>query len=442
MVGFAGFGIGQMDLLILTTLLSTVLFFLGVRILLVFSLWAIIFAVSEPLYPIINVPTVAFESLNSFPWVAIPIFVIVGAMINQFGISTDIIRFTRSIGGWLPGTNGITAILTSGIFSAITGSNAATTASVGEALHEDLENEGYKPSFAAATVASGGTLGIIIPPSVLFILYGVTYNVSVPDLFLAGIIPGLAMMFALVVICMYKAYTNGYGMGDYVFDAERILGAVWGAKHAFATITILLGGVFAGWFTPSESASAAFSYVVFTGLVAGRITSRKQFIESFQTGVGILGIIVPVYMFSVIIQQSLSFIGLQGVVANAVTNLGATWAIMLAMVVIMLISGSVLDSIPNMILVAPLLAPAAIDTLGLTPIMWGVVFMMSDAIGFITPPYGLNLFVISSITGIDYVHIARQAIPYLLALIGIWLFFFLFPEANIIAPGSGWSYQA
>jgi C4-dicarboxylate transporter DctM subunit len=427
---------GAIDLLLLTAV-CILLFLVGVRILLVFGLWALVFAIQNPTFPLINMTITSYSSLNSFPWVAIPIFVTVGALVNEFEISSDIIEFTQATVGWLPGTVGNTAVYTAGAFSAITGSNAATTASVGEALFEDMNGEGYEPEFSAATIASGGTLGIIIPPSVLFILYGVRFNVPVADLFIAGLIPGLAMMGALSLYCSFKAYREGYGVGDYDADAGRMLRAAWRAKHAFATIAILIGGIFIGWFTPSEAAGAAFAYIIFTGVVAGRFDGFEQVLNGLETGVALIGIIVPIYVTSVLVQQSLSFVGLQDVIANAITGLPSVWLVIGAMILLMLITGSVLDSLPNMIMTAPLLAPVAIGTLGMHPITWGVVFMISDAIGFITPPYGLNLYVISSLTGLDYMRVAYSALPYLIALIVIWLVFFLVPGLNVLSPAAG-----
>ncbi|MFB6093548.1 MAG: TRAP transporter large permease [Halanaeroarchaeum sp.] len=418
----------------LLTLFAIVLFVLGVRILLVFGTWAIGYALTHALFPPINMAIIAYESLNTFAWVAIPLFVIVGSLIGEFGISEDIVDFTNAIAGWLPGTIGNTAIYTAGVFSAITGSNEATTASVGEALYDELLDEGYSPNFAAATIASGGTVGIIIPPSVLFILYGVTFNVSVPALFQAGIVPGIAMLLVLSAYTSYTAYTNDYGVGDYDFEPLGILRATWKAKHAFITVALLVGGVLGGLFTPPESAGIAFAYIVVTGLATGRFTDVSQVVSSLKQGVTLTGITVPLYVTSVMVQQSLSYEGIQEVVANVITGLPTEWLVIAAMVGLMLFTGSVLASLPNMIITAPLLAPVATETLGMHPITWGVVFMMSDAIGFITPPYGLNLFVISEMTGQEYMRVARAAVPYLLLLIGVWLTFFLFPNLNVLSP--------
>jgi C4-dicarboxylate transporter DctM subunit len=419
------------DPLVLLTLFAVLLFVLGVPILLVFGAWTVGFTYLVDVFQFLNLPLVAYNQLNSYPLVAVPLFIVIGTLISEFQISDDIIAFARSLIGWLPGSTSNTSLLMAGIFAAITGSNSATTAAVGEALYDDLEEEGYDETFAAATIASGGTLGIIIPPSILFILYGALFNVSIVDLFLAGIIPGVLMLGGLTTVSTVQSYRHGYGRERTGFSPIGVLRQGWRAKYALAAIAILLGGIYSGLFTPTESAAVATCYILLIGLVTVRFTEFEQLLRAMTTAVTIQGIIIPIYVASVMIQQNLSFIGLQEVIADAIASLGSPWLVGAAMVVVMLLSGSFLASVPNMILVAPLLAPIAAG-LGLSPVMWGVVFMMSDAIGFITPPYGLNLYIISSLTNIDYIRVALAAVPYLVVLVLIWLTFFAFPGLNVL----------
>lgn len=419
------------DPLLLLTLFAVLLFVMGVPILLVFGTWTVGFTYLVDLFQFLNLPLVAYNQLSSYPLVAVPLFIVIGTLISEFEISDDIIAFARSLIGWLPGSTANTSLLMAGIFAAITGSNSATTAAVGEALYDDLEEEGYEPTFAAATIASGGTLGIIIPPSILFILYGALFNVSIADLFLAGIIPGVLMLGGLTAVSTVQSYRHDFGRERTAFSPTDVVRQAWRAKYALAAIAILLGGIYTGTFTPTESAAVATGYILLVGLVTNRFTEFDQLLRAMTTAVTIQGIIIPIYVASVMIQQNLSFLGLQQAIADTIQALGSPWLIGAAMVVVMLLSGSFLASVPNMILIAPLLAPIA-ATLGLSPVMWGVVFMMSDAIGFITPPYGLNLYIISSLTGIDYIKVALAATPYLAILIVIWLTFFIFPELNVL----------
>jgi C4-dicarboxylate transporter DctM subunit len=421
--------LSNVEIIVLLTLLSVILFVVGVPVLLVFSNWAIGFSLFASRLPVQNIAIVPYEQLNSFPFAAIPLFITLGALINEFGISRDIINFTRSFAGRLPGSTANTALYTCAVFSAITGSNSATTASVGKALQPELEKENYDPDFAAATIASGGTLGIIIPPSVLFILYGITFSVSVTDLFLAGLVPGLFMLGGLSVVSSYLSYSRGYGRESETTSLVNVIRSAWDANVAIFAIVILLGGIYAGFFTPAESASVALAYLLVAGAVGKQIKSVGQLWNVLLSAVVLTGVIIPVFITSAMVQQGLSYLGLQDVIANAVIGLQHPILIGLGMVLIMLFTGSVLASVPNMIITAPLLAPAAAH-LGLSPIMWGVIFMISDAIGFITPPYGLNLYIISGITDLDYTTVARAALPYLATLTAVWIFFFAFPGAN------------
>ena len=430
--GLAGLSPGVA--LALLTLVAAVLFVVGVPILLVFSTWAIGFTLIFPVFSLRNMALVSYYQLWTFPLTAVPLFILVGALVNQLRIARDIVAMSRSIAGWLPGSSANTALVTAGVFSAITGSNAATTASVGEAFTDELDEEGYDPVFSAATIAAGGTLGIIIPPSVLFILYGVTFNLSVSNLFVAGILPGILMLGGLVVTATLISRRRDYGTTDYSFSVTAILRSTFRARNSLLAIVVLLGGIFTGLFTPSESASIAILFVVTAEFLSGHIDDVAFVTESVRLTVYLVGIIIPVLITSIMIQQSLSFLDLQDLVSNAILALDSPILVGIALLVVMLLSGSILASIPNMILTAPLLAPAAF-ALGISPLMWGVIFMISDAIGFITPPYGLNLYIMSSITDIDYIAIARAAFPYFVVLTAVLVLFFVFPEANVLAAG-------
>ncbi|GAB6861048.1 TRAP transporter large permease [Haloplanus litoreus] len=416
------------------TVLAAVMFVIGVPILLVFSTWAIGFSLFFPVFSLRNMALVSYYQLWTFPLTAVPLFILVGALVNQLRIARDIVEMSRAVAGWLPGSSANTALVTAGVFSAITGSNAATTASVGEAFTDELNEEGYDPVFSAATIAAGGTLGIIIPPSVLFILYGVTFNLSVTDLFVAGILPGLLMLGGLIVTATVISHRQGYGTTEYSFSLTAILRSMLRARNSLLAIVLLLGGIFTGIFTPSESASIAILFVVTAEFLSGHIDDFDFVVEAVQLTVYLVGIIIPVLITSIMIQQGLSFLSLQDAVSDAILALDAPVLVGAALLVVMLLSGSILASIPNMILTAPLLAPAAF-ALGISPLMWGVIFMISDAIGFITPPYGLNLYIMSSITDIDYIRIARAALPYFVVLTSILVLFFAVPELNVLAAG-------
>lgn len=411
------------EVIIAMTILSIILFALGIPIYLVFGVWALGYHIALPTFPLSNMSQEHFGVLQSFSFTAIPLFILVGDLIKEAGIAENLIEFTREIIGWIPGSTGNTAIGTAGIFSAITGSNAATTASVGSALYPPLCEEGYKKDYAAGTIAAGGVLGAIIPPSVLLIIYGAAFGVSIVDLFIAGIIPGLAMLFMLIFINTYISYKNDYGETvEFKIYPKRILQKSWNAKIGLGTIVLLLGGIFAGIFTPAESAAVAVVYILVAGVGSRKLTSLNQILRASYSSIILIGIILPMVVTSVLIQQVLSNLGLQETISQAVISLGNSALIILVITIIVLMAGSVLDATPNLLITAPILAGAA-AALGWTPVEWGIIFMMGASIGFITPPYGLNLYIISGISQIDYIKVAKAAIWHWLGLVSVWVTF-------------------
>jgi len=414
------------------SILAIILFIIGIPILLVFGIWVLGFHLIFPSFTLSNIAIVAFEETQSFPWVAVPLFVVTGDLIYESGVAEDIISWSRSAIGWLPGSSGNAAVLTSSIFSAITGSNAATTAAVGKALFPVLENEGYDGDYAAATIATGGTLGGMIPPSILLIIYGITFSVSIPKLFIGGILPGLLMAVVIIGVNTIISYKRDYGARrEYQFSIFTIIKRSWKAFIGFSTVAILFGGIFGGIFTPTEASAVAVAYLILSAILSGRIRKFSNIKSAFLTGTTIMGIIVPVIVFSRLIQQQLVLLGLLDAVSGFIISLQNPLLIGGVMILIMLITGSLLASVPNLVLTAPLLAPVAAN-LGISTLQWGIIFMISDMIGFITPPYGLNLFIISGIADIDYILIAKQALPYLISLILVLILFFAFPEANFL----------
>ena len=409
------------EILILATVLCVVLFAIGIPIYLVFGFWGLVYHATSESFPISNIALEHYDVLQTFPFTAIPLFILVGDLIYESGIAEEVVAFTKETIGWWPGSTGNTAIGTASIFSAITGSNAATTASVGNALYPQMNDEGYENTYAAGTIAAGGVLGAIIPPSILLIIYGVTFGVSIVDLFKAGIAPGIGMLIVLIGINTYYSKKNSYGSQTNLgINPLEVVKAGWRAKIGIGTIVILLGGIFLGIFTPTESAAVAVIYILALAVGTGRISSFEQVLRASFSSLLLLGVIIPMVVTSVLIQQSMSNLGLQATISNAVIGLQNEFLILFAVLAIIWITGTVMDATPNLLLTAPMLAPAAAD-IGWGPIIWGMVFMMGDSVGFITPPYGLNLYIISGIAEIDYIRVARAVVPYLLGLVGVWI---------------------
>ncbi|MDD9876181.1 MAG: TRAP transporter large permease subunit, partial [Magnetovibrio sp.] len=346
-----------------------------------------------------------------------------------------------------------------GLFAAISGSNSATTATIGSIMYPEMRENGYDKNFAAATVAAGGTVGIIIPPSIIFIVYGFLMNLSISDLFIGGMIPGVMMVVGMQLACWYMS--KKYGWGEIIkFQITRIIKAAFGAWLGFFAIGLVIWGIYTGKFSPTEAAGVTAGFCMIVGLVMYPIAKRLKlardgsaegasvgamvFVPGFhikelpdiilRSG-QITGMLVPLIAISVVMQQILSLLGAKDFVTAMLANLGGYYPILFACMFIVLIAGTILESLPNTIILAPILAPIA-ASIGVDPIHFAVIFLVGDAIGFITPPYGLNLYVASGITGIPYFRILKYTVPYLVALMICWVFIALIPELSTFMLGS------
>jgi TRAP-type C4-dicarboxylate transport system permease large subunit len=436
----------------------TLLFVLGIPIFLIIGLWVI--GVSLVIdFTLANIGVTLYEGLNFFGLLALPLFILTGDLINNSGIAKRLADFAYSVLGWLRGGMGMSALGACGLFAAISGSNSATTATIGSIMHPEMTKTDYDENFAAATIAAGGTVGIIIPPSIIFIVYGFLLNLSISDLFIGGMLPGILMVFSMQFCCWYMS--RKFGWGHIIkFQINRIIKAAFGAWLGFFAIGLVIWGIYTGKFSPTEAAGVTAGFCLLVGLImypfAKRLgLSRDGSAEGASMGAmlfvpgfhikelpdiilrsgQITGMLVPLIAISVVMQQVLSLLGAKDFVTTLLSNLGGYYPILFACMLIVLAAGTILESLPNTIILAPILAPIAAG-IGVDPIHFAVIFLVGDAIGFITPPYGLNLYVASGITGIPYFRILRFTVPYLLALLACWIIIALVPELSTMFLGS------
>lgn len=402
----------------LVTFGVTLFFLLGVPVFLVIGFWVVGVSIVID-FTLANIGVTLFQGLSFFGLLALPLFILTGDLINAAGIAKRLSDFAYSVVGWLRGGLGMATLGACGLFAAISGSNAGTTATIGSIMHPEMTKNGYDERFAAATAASGGTVGIIIPPSIIFIVYGFLLNLSISDLFIAGMIPGAMMVLAMMTACHLVARRHGWGnLLPFSFKASGRFAAR--AYLGFATIGVVLYGIYSGKFSPTEAAAITVGFTLIAGVLLTREISIFRLPAILLRSGQIAGMLAPLIAVSVVMQQLLSVLGVGPFLNDFLTGLGGYYTVLIACMIIILLAGMILESLPVTIILAPILAPIA-QSIGVDPVHFAVIFLVGAAIGFITPPFGLNLYVASSVTGIPYIKLVRFVFPYFFALILCWL---------------------
>lgn len=433
------------------SLAVTVLFMMGTPVLLIIFYWVVGCSFVLDL----TLDNTGAELLNvfkdGFALMAMPLFILTGDLINKSGIAKRLSDFAYACLGWLRGGLAMASLGACGLFAAISGSNSATTATIGSMLHPEMVKGGYDERFSAATAAAGGTVGIIIPPSIIFIVYGFLMNLPISDLFIAGIIPGALMVLAMMVACFIVCTINGWG---YLIGLSfnRVFKTAVGAWLGFFAIGLVLWGIYTGKFSPTEAAGVTVGFCIIVGMLsyqASRMLGASTDVAIEDRSIGsmvvvegfrlpeipsivvrsaqISGILAPLIAVSVVMQQILSLLGAQETIGNFVTSMGGYYPVLFTSMAMVFVAGMILESLPVTIILAPILAPIA-ATVGVDPIHFSVIFLVGASIGFITPPYGLNLYVASGVTGVPYFRLLRYSTMYLVALISVWILVALTPE--------------
>ena len=426
-----------MDTSIWIAILIAVLFFLGVEVIAVLGIGAILLTLVTRQFPLMNISLTMFDSLNLFPLIALPLFVVTGDLIAAGGIAGQIIGFSRSLVGWMSGGLSLAAMVASGIFAAISGSNSATVATVGRVVLPSMKEEGYPAAFSAATVAAGGVVGIIIPPSIAFVLYGVTVGVSVSDLFIAGILPGLFMVGCMCVVAWYICRKNNYGK-KVPFTWSELVRTAYETKYALGAIAIILIGIYAGIFTPTEAGAVAAVYTLCVGLFVTRKIKPRNIPSVLISSSQICGLIAPIIAVALVFSQNIAVLHIPDAFVGIFLEASDNNAVrMLIIMGVLLVAGCVMEAAPNILLLSPILVPIG-EKIGVDPIHFGVIVVATLAVGFITPPIGLNLFVASAMSGVPYTTIARNSIAYVAVLI-LSLFVIAFvPQLSLMFLKSVW----
>ncbi|MDI5892179.1 TRAP transporter large permease [Halomonas rhizosphaerae] len=370
--------------------------------------------------PLMVVPQQMFQGINSFALVAVPMFILAGDLMAQGKVSEKLVAFADSLFGFLKGGLSLVSVGAGMFFAAISGSGAATTAAVGSSLVPELRKKGYDPASAASLIAASGTIGVVIPPSVPMIIYAVIAQQSVSKLFLSGILPGIAMGLGLGAIAIVQAYRRNYPRGT-AFSPATIWCTFRSASWGLATPVIILGGIFSGVFTPSEAAVVAVNYALLVSLFVYRDLSLTDVYRILIRSAITTSVIMLVIATSAVLSWTLSSWQVPGAIAQAVLSLSTDpYVIMLLVVAVILLTGVFIETASALIILTPVLLPL-VTQLGIDPIHFGLIIVVGLAIGMITPPVAINLYVASSVTQLPLERITRAIIPYLLGLVAVLL---------------------
>lgn len=419
------------SIVLLTTLLIIVLFAFGVPVVLCMGVWAVSVLYFTEVMPLMNIGQGAFFGLSSFALLAMPLFILTGDLVREGGIARRFITLSKALLHRVPARLPVSTLGASAMFSAISGSNAATTATMGRMMIPSMVEERAPNAFAAAVTAAGGTLGIMIPPSLIMIVYGVLMNVSPSDLFIAGLVPGLIMVTGMVFVTIYIGWRRGWTAPIDITPSVSVRKAAWDAKSGAGAMIIGLGGIYAGIFSPTEAAGVAAAYCLIVGVMMTKELHVKSIGRVLFSSGAVAGVIAPIIAFAMVVQEVVTVLSLQEAIWELVRGIATTPMAILAIAMLaVLICGCVLESIPNIIILAPIFAPLAVEA-GIDPIHFAIIFVMGSTIGFITPPYGLNLFVASSVSSSSIFAISRAVLPYLAVLIVAWVVIAFVPSISL-----------
>ena len=380
--------------------------------------------------PLVVIAQNAFTALDSFPMLAIPLFILSGNLMSYGGISRRLVGLANALVGFVSGGLAIVTVVACMFFSAISGSAVATVSAIGSFMIPEMAKKKYDAGFAAALNASAGSLGVIIPPSISFVVYGVMTGVSIGELFTAGIIPGILLGGSMMGISYWTAIKKGYPKEER--RPRREVVAIF--KDAFWAVmvpVIILGGIYGGIFTPTEAAAVAGVYSLFVGKFIYKELDAKNLYGAFKDAVLVNGAVTFMIGLSMAFARYLTMAGIPRFLTTSLLSVTDSAVVTLLIInVVLLIVGCFIDNISAAIILTPILLPV-VQSFGIDPVHFGVIITVALAIGFITPPYGPNLFVASAISGVSLEPIIRHIWIFIIVLTIVLFFITYIPGISM-----------
>lgn len=354
-----------------------------------------------------------YGALNSFVLLAVPLYILAGTLLQQSGLSDRLFAFAACITSGLRGGLGVATVAACSIFAAISGSSVATAATIGLVALPLLERNGYVRHRAGALIAAGGTLGILIPPSIGLLLYGVMTDQSIGALFVAGLVPGIVMA---VVMAIYVMISNPRDKNAQPFDTAQLWVTFKQAVPVLLLPVLIFVGIYSGVATATEVAALAVAYIVVVGLVMGRL-GRTEFGRAAITATHASVMILMLVAFGALLTHFLTVTRIPQMVTDLIAGSGlGFFGVVTLMVIIFVVLGMFLESLSMILIMVPILFPVAVS-IGIHPIAFGIFVVLAVEVAQITPPVGINLFTVAQIGKIRFEHLIGSIIPYVIILI-------------------------
>ncbi|WP_277296391.1 TRAP transporter large permease [Succinatimonas hippei] len=384
--------------------------------------------------PIGFVAQMCFAGLDNYTYLAIPMFVLTGYLMETGGLSQRLVNFASSLIGNVTGGLGIVTVIACMFFAAISGSSPATVAAIGSMMIPSMVRKGYSPEFSGALTSASGSLGILIPPSIPMIIYAVTAEVSIGEIFTAGFIPGFLVGFGLMVVVYFVAKKRGYTGDGQKFSVARVITSFRQAVWSLLTPVIILGGIYCGIFTATEASIVAVFYALIIGLFVHRELKFKDIAPIIVKAAITTGTVIIILGFATAFARYITMMQVPQLIGEAILQVTNNATIILCFfVVLILISGMFIETAAQILIYTPLFLPILTE-LGVSPIHFGIILIIGTELGLITPPVGVNLFVAQGITGAKISKMSMQILPFVFSMLICQLLLVFIPKIVTILP--------
>ncbi|MEW9673829.1 TRAP transporter large permease [Ammoniphilus sp. 3BR4] len=384
--------------------------------------------------PLNIIPLDLYKVSEMFPLIAIPCFILAGAIMERVGISQQIVQVASMLVGRIKGGLGLVTILGCVFFAAMIGSGPATVAAMGSLMIPSMVRAGYSKQYASGVCCTGGTLGILIPPSNPMIIYGVVGNVSIASLFAGGFIPGALVALCLMLTAYLIARRSGFKGSNESYTTKEVLQTIMKNFWSLFSPVLILGGIYTGVFTPVEASVVAVVYALLIGFLVTRQLTLKSIRESMRMTNLSTAIIIIVVGISILFGRFLTMYQVPQKIADSVLHISSDPFIVLMLICVFLfILGMFMETLATIVILVPVLLPL-VTSLGIDPIHFGIIIVMTNEVALLTPPLGVNLFVAKSLTDLSLEQIAKSVLPYIVTLILCVIVVARFEEIVLFLP--------